>query len=503
MNLKIPVQSEHAPHAVGFYPAGDGQAMDLRVRDALELAARAARRWRAEPVPARLAAIRSFRERLAGQAHSAALMLCGTRSPAEFLTAEIIPLLGACRFLEKRAAALLAPRRRGASGAPLWLGRTSHVITREPYGTVLILGPANYPLFLPGVQLLQALVAGNSVVFKPGRGGSNCARYLRDQLIEAGLPEQLFQLLPEPVTCGEEAIRQGVDKIVLTGSLSSGQTVLGLAASSITPCTLELSGCDGTFIFPDANLSLAAESVAFGACLNSAQTCIAPRRLFVWREIAPQFEQLLVSALARRSSVSFPPQTRRALLLRIDEALAEGADLLHGQINGEALGPVLLGNVTAEMRVAREENWGPLICLLRVSVESEATGIFNRSRAGLGASIFSADEARARQFAGGLNAGSICINDLILPTADPRLPFGGCGLSGFGATRGEEGLLEMTRIKVVSTRRGKRRPHLLPPSSGDFDLFAAFARLLYGAGGKWRAVCDLIRAAAHRKEQHQ
>ena len=179
-------------------------------------------------IRARLQIVRRLRFLIAvqGQALVAAVGCRRGRTPADTLATEVIPLADACRFLEREAARLLRPRRLGRRGRPLWLAGAEAEIRREPLGVILILAPGNYPLFLPGVQLLQALAAGNAVLLKPAPGCTAPIAVLIDLLRNAGLPSDLVQLLHEDVAGARAAIAQGVERVVLTGSAETGRGVL-------------------------------------------------------------------------------------------------------------------------------------------------------------------------------------------------------------------------------------------------------------------------------------
>ncbi|HEX7859344.1 MAG TPA: aldehyde dehydrogenase family protein [Verrucomicrobiae bacterium] len=452
---------------------------------------------RATTVADRLRYIRHFRENLARNAAEVARQLCAAvqRSPGEFLTSEIIPLLDACRFLERNAVRLLKRRSHGSWTMPLWLAGTRHEIHREPLGVVLIIGPSNYPFFLPGVQLLQALTAGNAVLFKPAPSGVNCAESLYGLLRAAGLPQNLLQLLPPTPDAAIHALGRKIDKVFLTGSAETGLKVLVHAATTITPSVVELSGCDGALILPDADLHLAARSIAFGLTLNSGRTCIAPRRAFVWPQIAEAFTAKLRRALADRPKLLLKSQPHVDLVGSISEAVESGARMINGSIDtsGTVEGPLVLANVPQESSFAIAENWGPILCVIEVANEAEAVAAFHRSPFRLGASVFTQDSAAARRLARSLQVGSVCVNDLIVPTADGRLPFGGRKQSGFGVTRGPEGLLEMTALKVISTRRSGQRLHLNTPVPNQFEQVSAYTTLAYGTmTDRWRTMKQLV-----------
>ena len=443
----------------------------------------------------RLRIVRAFRAHLSSQAGDVARRLgeISARPAEEILSSEIIPLLDACRFLEKSAEKILGPRVHRSM--PLWLFGARHEVVREPLGVVLVIGASNYPILLPGVQVLQALVAGNAVLLKPGPNGVEAAQVLMEMLEEAGLAAGLLQMLPSAREAGTLAITRGVDKVFLTGSVETGRKVLVHAATAITPAVVELSGCDGVFVLPDADVELAAKCVAFGLTLNSGQTCIAPRRVFVWREVAEAFTEKLRRELAKSAPICTKADPNSQFVTDVLEAISCGAAPVHGSVlkRGMIEGPVVIGNVTEELALARAENWGPNCCIIPVLNEEHALHVYRRSSFALGASIFANDVSAAKRFAGQLNAGSICINDLIVPTADGRLPFAGRKQSGFGSTRGPEGLLEMTAPKVISTRARRTHLHLQDRDEKQFGFLASYAALAYGAGGsRLRALFSLF-----------
>lgn len=398
--------------------------------------------WTLVPLAERLRLLRSVRHRLVEKAEEIvrAVTRESGRPEAEVLTSEVIPLADAIRFLEREAPKILAPRRLGSDGLPAWLGRVELEIRREPLGLVLILAPSNYPLFLPAVQALQAVAAGNAVLWKPGRGGFAAARAFADLTVLAGLDWRLIKVLPEDDETGRAAVAAGPDKIVLTGSAETGREVLAEAGRRLIPAIAELSGCDALFVLPNAgpgHRERAAQAIRFGLTLNGGTTCIAPRRVFVPRPFAAE-----------------------------------------------------LGARVAGLEVA----------LVAVDDLDEALLAAARSPYALGASVFGPEE-EARAFAGRVRAGVVTVNDVIVPTADPRLPFGGRGESGHGLTRGAEGLLEMTAVKAVAVRRGRWLPHLEEGRPGDEELFKGWLAAAHGDGLRARlaGAARLARALIRRE----
>lgn len=407
------------------------------VADAVVRARAAQPAWAALPLPRRLTLIRAARHALAAQAQDLArtVSLPG-RTPADTLTAEVMPLCDAARFLERTAPAALKVRHLGRRGRPGWLWGVRSQLQRDPLGVVLILAPFNYPLLLPGVQMLQALAAGNAVIVKPGREGFAAAAALADVLHRAGVPREVLVVLDESVEAGEAAIDAGVDKVFLTGSVASGRAVMAHCSEHLTPLVCELSGDDPAIVLGDADIDLARRCIAWGASLNGGHTCIAPRRVIAHRDIADRLRDVV-------------------------------GDL-------------------------------PLVV---VEDDDAAVRETDRSDLALGASVFGSTR-RAMAVARQLRCGCVTVNDVIVPTADPRLPFGGRRRSGFGKTRGFEGLLEMTVTKTISTRRAHFRPHLDPSQPGDEAMFTHAVRMSHGQTPvtRIRAAASFMAAALRRKQ---
>ncbi len=401
------------------------------MKEAIEAARAAQQPWAARPLRQRLDFVRQIRRAIAAEATALAKLAAAPneRPIAEKLVSEVIPLLDACRFLEKQARWILRTKYFGVRGRPLWLRGSSFTVERKPFGVVLIVGPGNYPLFLPAVQLLQAVVAGNAVLLKPAPDCSAPLHWFAKRLC---LTSGLVQLLDESPESARAAVRAGVDKAIFTGSSENGRSLLALMAERNTPGVFELSGADSVFVRHDADLERAAKAIAFGRSLNAGETCMAPQQIFAHESVASR-----------------------------------------------------LGDLVGTVRA--------------FSSDAEAITLARQAEHGLGASIFSADEGAARALASQLPTGFVTINDLIVPTADPRFPFGGVRASGFGTTRGAEGLLEMTYPHVVATRRGRSLPHLQPAQPNDEELFAAYIRTAYGKDGKrWRNLRELMEAARNR-----
>jgi acyl-CoA reductase-like NAD-dependent aldehyde dehydrogenase len=366
---------------------------------------------------------------------------------------------------------------------------------------VLILAPGNYPLFLPGVQLLQALVAGNAVLLKPASGCTAPLATLSTLLEDAGLPGQLVQLLDEDVACARTTIAQGVDRVVLTGSADTGRALLADLAPQLTPATLELSGNDAVFVLPDADLDLVADALAFGLRLNNGATCIAPRRVFVRHALAGELERRLQVHLSSMPPVPVAAATVERLAPLLDEARRANCRIVGSapQTGAPAMDSILVADASPELALLKTDIFAPVLAVVPVRDCEEALRFDQMCSYALGASVFGPEES-SRQLAARIHAGAVTINDLIVPTADPRLPFGGRGQSGYGVTRGAEGLLELTCLKTTSLRRGRLRPHYQPTTAVDQTVLLQYLHAAHGRSwtGRIRACASLLAALGRR-----
>jgi aldehyde dehydrogenase (NAD+) len=414
------------------------------------------------------------------------------RTRADSYAAEVLPLLAACEFLEREAAEILAPRQLGSEGLPFWLGGIETVVERVPFGLVLVIGPANYPLFLPGVQALQALAAGNAVVWKPGRGGAGVAQAFARAMEAAGLPDGLLRVTEESVEAGLRELRAGVDKVFFTGSAQAGRELLQAAAQTATPVVAELSGCDAAIVLGSAESERVVLALKFGMRLNGSATCMAPRRLIL---VGDGLEGLIARLREEFAAMApIPVSGWERLRGLLDDARSEGATVC-GEA-GPRMRPVLVLDGEPEMAIAQADVFAPVLTVLRVENAAEIARLDEACPFGLTAAVFG-EEAEAKRIGAMLRAGTVMVNDLIVPTADPRVSFGGRRGSGFGVTRGREGLLEMTAVKTVAVRQGRSVRHYQETGANHEAMFQGVVAMSHGAGvrARWQGLKQMVAAA--------
>jgi aldehyde dehydrogenase (NAD+) len=352
-------------------------------------------------------------------------------------------------------------RRAGALG-PL-------LVRQEPVGVVAAVAPWNVPQFVAAAKLAPALLAGCSVILKPSPETPLDAYLLAEIAAGAGLPEGVLSILPADREVSEYLVgHPGVDKVSFTGSVTAGKRVMEVASRHLTRVTLELGGKSAAVILPDADLEAAVAGIVPNAWMNNGQACVAQTRILAPRshydELAERFAAA-ASALvvgdpldpATQVGPLVAQRQQRRSLDYIALGQREGAKVLTGggrpeaQESGWYVEPTLFGDVGNTMRIAREEIFGPVICLLPYGDEEEAARIADDSDYGLSGSVWTADVAHGIDFARRIRTGTYSVNTFSL---DMLGPFGGYKNSGLGREFGPEGLSAYLEHKMIHLPQG-------------------------------------------------
>jgi succinate-semialdehyde dehydrogenase / glutarate-semialdehyde dehydrogenase len=370
------------------------------------------------------------------------------------------------RVVARRGPGYLRARRR-AGLVPILTRTVEH---HHPKGVVGVISPWNYPLVLGANDAIAALLAGNAVVQKPDSQTPLTAAWVVDLMIEAGLPQQVWQLvLGNGPTVGG-AIVDNVDFVCFTGSTTTGRDVAERAAARLIGVSLELGGKNPMLVLHDADIDRAVDGAVRACFASTGQLCISTERVYVDRRIHDAFLSRFVDRVAALrigpgndwsldvGSLVSQRQLDR-VVAHVDDAVAQGARVLAGGRARPDLGPyfyepTVLEGVTGDMAVCHEETFGPVVTVGTFATDSEAVELANNSIYGLNASVWTRDIRRGRCLALSIKAGSVGINDAYHASYGSfDAPMGGMKQSGLGRRHGREGVLKYTDTQTVAVQR--------------------------------------------------
>jgi succinate-semialdehyde dehydrogenase / glutarate-semialdehyde dehydrogenase len=410
-------------------------------------------------------------EERAGWLRAAADVLdADTDSVAELMTIEMGKTLAsakaeaakcakALRWYAEHGPAMLEPERKDAGA----VGATEAYVVHQPLGVVLAIMPWNFPLWQAMRFAAPALMAGNVGLLKHASNVPQTALYIEELFRKAGFPADVFQTLLIGASTIEKVLRD--DRVVaatLTGSAPAGQSVASIAGDVLKPTVLELGGSDPFIVMPSADLDKAATVAVTARNQNNGQSCIAAKRFFVHADVAEEFTRLFAEKIAAltvgdpmdENTQIGPLATesgRDDVEKYVQDAVAKGASVLVGGNRVDRPGwfyePTLLARITPEMDLYFEEVFGPVAALFTVDSLDEAIEIANSHPYGLGANLWSEDEAERAQFVRDIASGIAFVNGMV--TSYPELPFGGVKQSGYGRELTELGMREFMNTKTV------------------------------------------------------
>jgi aldehyde dehydrogenase (NAD+) len=356
------------------------------------------------------------------------------------------------------------------NGDNIPLGPAYHSFTmHEPYGVIGMISPWNAPLMQVARGAAPALVAGNSVVVKPAEDTPLTALMLAELAIECGLPAGVLNVVPGFGATGATLVNHPhVDKIAFTGSVPTGRAIALAAAERLVPLTLELGGKSANIVFADADLDAAIPGALAGINLNAGQNCSAGSRLFVHDNI---YDELVSRLVELDRKVTLGPgledpdmgpiateQQFNHVKHYLELARTEGAFVACGGgasrderlQNGYFIEPTVFLDVNNKMRIAQEEIFGPVLCVLRFSDDDEVVAMANDSNYGLVAGIWTRDAGRVHRVSGALDVGQVYVNEYF--AGGVETPFGGTKQSGYGREKGLEAMSAYTHTKTVIMR---------------------------------------------------
>jgi succinate-semialdehyde dehydrogenase/glutarate-semialdehyde dehydrogenase len=389
----------------------------------------------------------------------AALMTTEMGKTLAAAKAEVTKCAAACRYYAEHAEGFLAdePADAGAVGA-------ARAYTRyQPIGPVLAVMPWNFPLWQAMRFAAPALMAGNVGLLKHASNVPQTALYLGELFTRAGFPAGAFQTLLIGSSTVERVLGDSrVRAATLTGSEGAGRSIAQIAGRELKKTVLELGGSDPFVVMPSADLDRAAEVATTARCQNNGQSCIAAKRFIVHTDVYDAFTEAFVANMSALTvgdpmadGVDVGPlateQGRADVEELVRDAVGKGATVLCGGRRGDGDGwwypPTVVADLTPEMRMYREEVFGPVAGLYRVSSYDEAVAVANDNPYGLGSNAWTADPDEQERFAADLDAGMVFVNGMT--TSYPELPFGGVRASGYGRELSAAGIREFCNMKTV------------------------------------------------------
>jgi acyl-CoA reductase-like NAD-dependent aldehyde dehydrogenase len=416
----------------------------------------------------------------------------------ESYTMELLPTIDSLKWIADNGPEILADEK---LSMPLFLKSKSAKFTFEPIGVVGVIAPWNYPWSIPFGEVAIALMAGNGVVLKPASLTPLIGERIRQTFEKAGLPEGLVRTVHGGGRIGDALVKSTAGKIFFTGSVEVGRKVGVECAKRMKGSVLELGGKDPQIVCPDADLANAISGAVWGGFANAGQTCSGIERVYVHRDVADAFVQGVVRETERLTvgdprgwTTEIGPMVSedqaKIVTELVDDAVESGATKLTGGptevegMKGSFIAPVVLTSVTHEMRIMKEEIFGPVLPIVTVDSEEEAIQLANDSQFGLGASIWTKDRAKGERMAHQIESGMVWINDHSFSHGACVCAWGGVKDSGLGRSHSKFGFYECVNIKQLAWEPGWARDMWWQPYDRKLgDAIRYSAQLLYSRNG--------------------
>lgn len=467
---------------------------DEELKHILERSKRGKKRWSSLRVSDRAEILNGIRKELVKRSDEFISTISDeTGKPHWDSFVEVMTVAEHLKYMCRQAPVILSKQKRSTG---ILLHKRGYV-QYFPHGTAGIISPWNYPLILAISPVVEALLAGNSVVLKPSEITPITGDRIHRLFVEGGIHESIFQIIQGHGDMGSKLVESPLtDVICFTGSVRVGKLISEHCAKQLKPSILELGGNDPMIILEDADLDRAVSAAIWGGLSNNGQTCIAVERIYVMESIADVFierikkraKELNISDDKKSADIgSMINQKQKEMVISfIDEAKKEGA-IFHLEYNQKTkdnscfLYPTIIEEKNRKSKIMQSEIFGPVITIFRVNSEREAISEANSSGYGLSASVFSKNLKKGRKIAEQIKAGSVCINDVNSNYGCASLPFGGVGMSGVGRVHGDEGLKAFSRVQAVyEDRLGlKKEPWWFPVSGHTKKRFQKFFKYWY------------------------
>lgn len=491
----LDVVSPMTGQKVASYPNMDAKDVDALVQKARVMFPK----WSNVPVKERAKILARSAEILADNALHYAERISAETGKTKFdaLTVDVYAACDVTHFYSQHAEKYLAPVH--LKGSPMVPGRKLYYVF-EPRGVVAVIAPWNYPFYLSMGPVVAAVVAGNTVVLKPSSQTTDSGIMVKEILEKAGLPEGVVNVATGLGSVTGQALIEnpGIDMFHFTGSTETGRKVNINAAERLVPAVMELGGKDAAIVTKNANLDRAAHAICWGAFLNSGQTCIAMEICLVDRLVYDNFLEKVMNIVrdlkcgtAAGCIGSMTMESQYKIVERqVADAVAKGAKVwpegaLDHKLEGMCYPPIVLTGVTLDMKLMKEETFGPVLPVIPYDDIEEAIKIANSTTYGLSGAVFTQDIEEGREIASRIKTGSVSINDVMTVAGAPALPFGGVKESGVGYSHGEIGLRAFTDIKSMTENMDNKNKDFVhfPVLEGTYEAMPDLLRFMYSQSG--------------------
>ncbi|AAW54852.1 MULTISPECIES: aldehyde dehydrogenase [Staphylococcus] len=403
------------------------------------------------------------------------------KSKVEAYATEISMLLKSIKLMRKE---LKNWSKTKQTDTPLYLFPTKSYIKKEPYGTVLIIGPFNYPVQLVFEPLIGAIAAGNTAIVKPSELTPHVAIVIKD-IIEDTFDEAYVSVVEGGIEETQALLSLPFDYMFFTGSEKVGKIVYEAAARKLIPVTLELGGKSPVIVDDTANIKVASERISFGKFTNAGQTCVAPDYILVQRKVKNDLIKALKKTIIEfygeniEKSPDFGRIVNQKHFNRLNDLIQIHKDnvVFGGNSSKEDLyiEPTLLDNITNDNKIMKEEIFGPILPIITYDNFDEVLEIIQSKSKPLSLYLFSEDENMTHRVVEELSFGGGAINDTLMHLANPNLPFGGVGSSGIGQYHGKYSFDTFSHMKSYTFKSTRLESSLFfPPYKGKFKYIKTF-----------------------------
>ncbi|MBD3353295.1 MAG: aldehyde dehydrogenase family protein [Candidatus Lokiarchaeota archaeon] len=412
------------------------------------------------------------------------------KPPSEAFTNEVYGVIDATFHYYSTVMETIGQKREIPLGFYESMEKKSYVIYK-PLGVIAVIGPYNYPFAIPFMQIIQSLMAGNAVVFKPSSETILTGKKIQDIINETKLPQYLVQTIFGSGSELGNPLIDLADKVIFTGSTVTGKRIMERAAHTLTPVDLELGGKSAMIVFPDVNMERALSAVRWGVFTNSGQVCCSIKRLYLHEDIYDEFIDKLVKltkelkqGIPTERGVDVGAMINLEQLELVDEMVQtgknEGAKILIGgrrnpNLKGYFYEPTIIGNATNDMEIVQKEIFGPVLVVIKFSNKEEVIDMVNDNPYGLTSTVWTENIEFGKRIAEEINTGTVMINEVVYTFALAATPWGGTKESGIGRTHGREGFLEVVRpLHINVDRSHENDPWWFPYDEDALDVVENF-----------------------------